>query len=110
MVDSLKIDLENAIKKNYVDATDAAQDVQKSVDDFNFNIQKSIDDFGSKITDLSNNVAEVTKMVSDLQKRVDAYEGATAVRKSGEVEQASADNTKITKSIWNGHFLNARDL
>ena len=49
-------------------------------------------------------------MVDELQKRVDAYEGATAVRKSGEVEQASTDNTKITKSIWNGHFLGARDL
>jgi hypothetical protein len=110
MVDGLKIDLENAIKKNYADATNAAQDVQKSVDDFNLNIQKSIDDFGSKITDLSNNVAEVTQKLLDLQKRVDSFESATAVRKSGEVEQASTDNNKITKSIWNGHFLGARDL
>jgi hypothetical protein len=110
MVDGLKVDLENAIKKNYVDATNAAQDVQKSVDDFNLNIQKSIDDFGSKITDLSNNVAEVTHKLLDLQKRVDSFESATAVKKSGEVEQASTDNNKITKSIWNGHFLNARDL
>ena len=110
MVDGLKVDLEKAIKKNYAEATNVAQDVQKSVDDFNLNIQKSIDDFGTKISDLSNNVAEVTKMVDELQKRVDAYEGATAVRKSGEVEQASTDNTKITKSIWNGHFLGARDL
>jgi uncharacterized protein YeeX (DUF496 family) len=94
---------QKSIKKNYVDATDSAGSVQKSLEDFSSNIQKSIDDFGSKVTDLSNNVAEITK-------RIDALEGATAVKKSGEIE-TSSDNTKITKtSIWQGHFLGVQDL
>ena len=49
-------------------------------------------------------------MVNDLQKRVDAYDNATAVKKSGETETVSADNTKITKSIWQGHFLGVTDF
>jgi hypothetical protein len=109
MVDTLKSEITETIKKNYADATSTAQDVQKSVDDFNSNIQKSIDDFGSKVSELSNNVAEVTKMVNDLQKRVDAYEGATAVKKSGDVV-TSSDENKITKSIWQGHFLGVSNI
>jgi len=109
MVDTLKAEITETITKNYADATNAAQDVQKSVDDVNSHIQKSIDDFGSKVTELSNNVAEVTKMVSDLQKRVDAYESTTAIKKSGDV-QTSPDENKITKSIWQGHFLGVNNI
>jgi hypothetical protein len=109
MVDRLKKDVKKTIKKNYAMASSATGDIQKSVEEFNDHIQKSINDFGTKINDLSNNVAEITKAVANLQSRVDQYEGATAVKKSGEVEQISADN-KITKSIWQGHFLGVQDM
>lgn len=103
MVDDLNRDLNETINKNYADVTSATTDVQKSVDDFGLDIKKSIDDFGAKMTELSNNVAEVTK-------RLDAIESATAVKKSDSVEAPKSDNTKIAKSIWQGHFLGVQDL
>jgi uncharacterized coiled-coil DUF342 family protein len=72
-------------------------------------IKKSIDDFSGKNTELSNNVSEVVKRIDALEKRIDEFEGATAVKKSVEAD-APADETKITKSIWQGHFLGVSNL
>jgi len=105
MVDDLKTEL-TSIEKNYAERAATAGDMFSAVED----IKKSIDDFGTKTTDLSNNVADVVKRIDSLEKRIDAYEGATAVQKSVGVENTTTDDTKITKSIWHGHFLGVTDL
>jgi len=105
MVDDLKTEL-TSIEKNYAERAATAGDMFSAVED----IKKSIDDFGTKTTDLGNHVAEVVKRIETLEKRIDAYEGATAVQKSVGVENTTTDDTKITKSIWQGHFLGVTDL
>ena len=105
MVDTLKDETEK-IQKNYADHAANASDMYAAVED----IKKSIGDYGTKTSELSNNVSELVKRLENLEKRIDAYEGDTAVRKSGEVEKASPEDTKITKSIWQGHFLGVQDI
>ena len=106
MVDTLKTDVTASIEKNYADHAATVSDMYAAVDA----IKKSIDDFGGKHSDLTNNVADVVKRLDTLEKRIDAYESDTAVQKSGAVENTVADETKITKSIWQGHFLGAQNL
>lgn len=105
MVDNLKGDLNESITKNYADHAATISDMYAAVE----SIKKSIDDFGGKSSELTNNIAEVVKRIDALEKRIDEYEGATAVKKSGEVE-SSSDDTKITKSIWQGHFLGVSNI
>lgn len=104
MVDTLKTEV-SEIEKNYAERAATAADMYAAVED----IKKSIGDFGTKTSELSNNVAEIVKRMDEIEKRIDAYEGATAVQKSGGVE-TPADETKITKSIWQGHFLGVSSL
>jgi prefoldin subunit 5 len=106
MVDTLKTDVTTSIEKNYADHAATASDMYAAVDA----IKKSIDDFGGKHSDLTNNVADVVKRLESLEKRIDAYENDTAVQKSGAVENTVTDENKITKSIWQGHFLGAQSL
>ena len=106
MVDTLKTDVTTSMEKNYAESAAIAADMKSAVEE----IKKSISDFGGVNTEISNNVAELVKRIDSLEKRIDEYESATAVRKSGEVENASTDETKITKSIWQGHFLGVSNL
>lgn len=105
MVDELKTAIKKTIKKNYAETAATASDMYRAVDENRDAITKSLEDFNTKHTELSNNVAELVQKVDEITKRLDGYEGATAVKKSGEVEQAASDNTKITKGNWAGHFL-----
>lgn len=105
MVDNLKTDVTTTMEKNYADHAATAADMYAAVE----SIKKSIEDFGGKSTELSNNVADVVKRIDALEKRIDEFEGATAVKKSVEAD-APADDTKITKSIWQGHFLGVSNL
>lgn len=106
MVGDVKGELNESITKNYADHAATISDMYAAVEA----IKKSIDDFGGKSTELSNNVADVVKRIDALEKRIDEYEGATAVKKSVEATDALTDDTKITKSIWQGHFLGANTL
>lgn len=105
MASKMERELKKSIKKNYADTAATISDMYAAVEA----IKKSIDDFGGKSTELTNNVADVVKRIDALEKRVDEFDSATAVRKSGEAE-APADETKITKSIWQGHFLGVSNL
>ena len=105
MVDNLQNTLKESLQKNYADTAATAADMYAAVE----SIKKSIDDFSGKNTELSNNVSEVVKRIHSLEKRIDEFEGATAVKKSGEAD-APSDETKITKSIWHGHFLGVSNL
>ena len=105
MVDTLKTDVTTTIEKNYADQASTAAEMQAAVE----SIKKSIEDFGGKSAELGSNVTEVLNRINALEKRIDEFEGATAVKKSFEAE-APSDETKITKSIWQGHFLGASNI
>lgn len=106
MVDDVKGQLSDSITKNYADHAATISDMYAAVEA----IKKSIDDFGTKSSELTNNVSEVVKRIDALEKRIDEYEGATAVKKSVEGTDTPTDDTKITKSIWHGHFLGVNTL
>lgn len=114
---SLKKEIVDVIEKNYADQAATAQDMYNAVQQAT---EKSLDDYNTKNTELSNNVADIFQKFSDFEKsindrlddfdkRLTAIDNASAMKKSAELE-GSADNTKITKSIWGGHFLGADSL
>jgi len=106
MVDTLKTDVTTTIEKNHAEQAASAQDIQAAVEE----IKKSVGDYTTNASELSNNVAELITRLEAIEKRIDAYEGETAVQKSGGVETTQPDDTKITKSIWQGHFLGVQNI
>jgi hypothetical protein len=105
MVDTLKGDLTAAIEKNYADATTVAQEAQTAVEETASEFKKSVDGLSETLATIAKSVETLTEAFEGLQSRVDAYESATAVKKSGETAPVTTDDKTITKSIWQGHFL-----
>jgi Caudovirus prohead serine protease len=76
-------------------------------------LKSSIDTGNVTFTDVKNNLNNVQQelvavksTVSEFDKRVEAVEQDTAVRKSGDLGEV-AQEEKIEKSIWGGRFLSA---
>lgn len=85
--------------------------IEKSFSELQINIDNLSTDYSSlleKNSSLESEISELKKSLSDVANRLSQYENDTAIKKSGEVEQAI--ETKIEKSIWQGHFLGVRDL
>jgi hypothetical protein len=53
---------------------------------------------------LSKTVSDIRNTIDGVQKRVDAVEGETAIKKSSDLGGSQEVNT-IKKSKWNGSFL-----
>jgi len=104
MLDELKETITEKIDAGVAKAIGGSnvKSVDEIISEMSTNISKSIDE-------LSTTCADLSKSVSSLQNRMDAYESSTAVKKSNDPEGAS-EEIKIQKSIWNGHFLNVQDL
>ena len=91
---------------NKASEANAAQvvEIKSTVDAFS----KSVD---TRITEMAEQYATLTKAVEDIkgtmdavQKRVDAVEGETAIKKSSDLG-GSQEAVTIKKSKWNGSFL-----
>ena len=77
-------------------------------------VAKSVADVTSALTtkqeELSKTLAEVQETISNIVNRVDAVESDTAVKKSGELENAPANTTStLKKSVWGGRFLGSAE-
>lgn len=88
-------DLKNIVTEKIDAGIEKASDSVKGVEDI--------------IGEMRSRVSKVADTVDELCKRMDAYEAATAVKKSNDLD-GSSEEVKIQKSIWNGHFLNVQDL
>ena len=76
-------------------------------------VAKSVADvtssFATKQEELSKTLAEVQETISQIINRVDAVESDTAVKKSGELENAPENNSTLKKSMWGGRFLGSAE-
>jgi phage head maturation protease len=71
-------------------------------------LQTNVSTTSTTITAVQEELAGVKSVVTEFDKRVDAVERDTAVRKSGDLGEVVQEE-KIEKSIWGGRFL-AADL
>jgi flagellin-like hook-associated protein FlgL len=71
-------------------------------------LQTNVSTSNTTITAVQEELAGVKSVVTEFDKRVDAVERDTAVRKSGDLGEVVQEE-KIEKSIWGGRFL-AADL
>ena len=115
MITDLKDFFEKALNKNF----EAQEELNEKIED---KLEKSADNLKNKIYEVSENYsallekntaleAEITdlkKSLNDALSRINSYESETAIKKSGDVVQAT--ETKIQKSIWQGHFLGVSEL
>jgi len=115
MASDLKTYFGSALKKS-AEALKEANDniegkIEKSYKDLQGNLENLSNDYSSLLQKSASLEAELTdlkKSFDNVAERLAKYENDTAIRKSGEVEQAQ--ETKIQKSIWQGHFLGVSDL
>jgi hypothetical protein len=101
-------DLKGFFSETLSKATDANAAQVKTVTETVETFSKSVD---SRITELAEQHAVLSKAVEDIrntidgvQKRVDAVEGETAIKKSSDLG-GSQEVSTIKKSKWNGSFL-----
>ena len=99
-----------AINKNSAESAEAIQKSVDTVDAARAEMHKALEDLSGKTTEITNNIADFFKRLDSLEKRMEAYESDTAVKKSiGDMDNTSKD-TKMTKSIWQGSFLGVQNL
>jgi Caudovirus prohead serine protease len=69
-------------------------------------LKGGLDNTSQGVDSVKGELAAVKSTVSEFDKRVDAVEHDTAVRKSGDLGEVDQEE-KVEKSIWGGRFLSA---
>ena len=77
--------------------------IKETVETFSKSVDARITELAEQHTALSNAVIEVKGTLSGVQKRVDAVEAETAIKKSSDLGRS--EEVTIKKSKWNGSFL-----
>ena len=103
MLGDLKGFFSDTLSKATEDNQAQVADIKVSVESFSKSINDQITELAEKHSTLSDAVADIKNTINGVQKRVDAVEGATAIKKSSDLG-GSAGST-IKKSKWNGTFL-----
>lgn len=110
MLNGIKTYITDAITK----ASDNTPDVQTLYDELLRQIESTKADMAGmsdRHNTMMKSVEDCTNQIAELAKRMDAFESATAVKKSSDLETESVEPLKKnTTSIWKGHFLGVSDL
>jgi hypothetical protein len=113
MVTDLKTLLSDSLEKNYATHAATVQDVYRMVEETRAEMSKAIDDVKAKMAEKDE---EMKKTIADMYGKIEyvdhalkGFESATAVKKSSDLN-GSMEETKIQKSIWQGHFLGVNSL
>ena len=105
MLDGIKSYISEAISK--------AADNTPSVDDIMNQLMGQINTTKAEMTEkydaMNSAIAKCMDELSGMKNRMDAYEAATAVKKSSDFEAESVEPLK-KQSIWKGHFLGVSDI
>ena len=90
---------------NKASEANAAQvdQIKSTVETFSKSVDGRISELAEQHTVLSAAVAEIRNTIDGVQKRVDAVEGETAIKKSSDL--GGSQEVTIKKSKWNGSFL-----
>src|SRR6478609_313115 len=116
-------DLKSAVTKSLDESKATVEEAVSAVDERVSDLQKSLDENASKVDsvkdelreefakslsealdNLSERLDSVKSEREDMEKRLDALESATAIKKSSDVED-NEDGTKLQKGFWSGTIL-----
>jgi hypothetical protein len=101
-------DLKGFFSETLSKATDAnaaqVKTVTETVESFSKSVDSRITELAEQYDTLSKTVSDIRNTIDGVQKRVDAVEGETAIKKSSDLGGSREVNT-IKKSKWNGSFL-----
>ena len=103
MLGDLKGFFSDTLSKATEDNQSQVADIKVSVESFSKSINDQITELAEKHSTLSDAVADIKNTINGVQKRVDAVEGATAIKKSSDL--GGSVGSTIKKSKWNGTFL-----
>jgi len=101
-LDEIKNFISETISTNTATNTNAINEVASSVAE----VTKALAD---KNEELNKALADVKSTLENLNSRVDSVESDTAVKKSGELENAPEQTTMLRKSVWGGRFLGSAE-
>ena len=100
-------DLKGFFSETLTKATEAnaaqVTEIKTSVESFSKNVDARILELAEKHSALSDAVAEIKGTIDGVQKRVDAVEGDTAIKKSSDL--GGSEVFTKSKSKWSGAFL-----
>jgi hypothetical protein len=90
---------------NKASENNAAQvtEIKSTVESFSKSVDTRISELAEQHTALSKAVEEIKNTISTVEKRVDAVESDTAIKKSSDL--GGSQEITIKKSRWNGSFL-----
>ena len=77
--------------------------IQETVEAFSKSVDARISELAEQHTVLSSAVKDIKSTIDGVQKRVDAVESETAIKKSSDLGRS--EEVTIKKSKWNGSFL-----
>ena len=77
--------------------------IQETVESFSKSVDVRISELAEQHTVLSSAVKDIKNTIDGVQKRVDAVESETAIKKSSDLGRS--EEATIKKSKWNGSFL-----
>ena len=99
-------DLKGFFSETLAKATDAnaaqVSEIKETVESFSKSVNGQIAELAEKHNALSTAVLEIKNTIDGVQKRVDAVEGDTAIKKSSDLGRSEV---VTKKSTWNGSFL-----
>lgn len=101
-LDEIKNFISETISTNTATNANAINEVATSVAE----VTKALAD---KNEELNKALADVKSTLENLNSRVDSVESDTAVKKSGELENAPEQTTMLRKSVWGGRFLGSAE-
>jgi hypothetical protein len=100
-------DLKGFFSETLTKATEAnaahVSEMKETVESFSKSINGQITELAEKHSALSAAVIDIKSTIDGVQKRVDAVEGDTAIKKSSDLGRS--EGVKQSKSKWNGSFL-----
>ena len=100
-------DLKGFFSETLNKATEAnaahVSEMKETVESFSKSINGQITELAEKHSALSEAVTEIKSTIDGVQKRVDAVEGDTAIKKSSDLGRS--EGVRQSKSKWNGSFL-----
>jgi len=77
--------------------------IKETVESFSKSVDGRISELAEQHKALSNAVTEIRNTINNVEKRVDAVESDTAIKKSSDL--GGSQEATIKKSKWNGSFL-----
>jgi len=101
------VDLKGFFADTLSKATEAnavqVSEIKETVETFSKSVNAQITELAEKHSALSAAVTEIKGTIDGVQKRVDAVEGDTAIKKSSDLGGSAVQ--AVNKSKWNGSFL-----